>query len=331
MPANLSNSNPFAKPGQWFKGAVHFHTTNSDGKLPPDRAVACLKDKGYDFACFGDHWVVTEPGDPEGKLLIIPGCEIDTWSDDTPGNTHIMCVGVDGMEGNFRPAKWEEGGRPTHRELWDMARRISDYQIIGHPYWSCRSPEFIKSYQGVGAVEIYNHNHEMKEVMGNSEYTWHILLNEGFPVHATVADDAHGLEDSIGHAWLMVKAPGCTRPDIIQALQHGDFYSTRGPEIKDIRLEGEFLHVNCSPARRILIRTNQFFGKVHNAPPDSTITSGSCWIDLKEMEFMRVEIEDVNGLKAWSNPLFFSNSLMNPPSRDRLIHISSPIRKLHSD
>jgi len=321
MTPELARPNPFTLPGQWFKGAVHFHTTNSDGKLSPDRAVARLKEYGCDFACFGDHWVVTQPVDPEGKLLIIPGCEIDTWDDQTPGNTHIMCVGVSGTEGNFRPARWNEDGRPSHRELWDMARRISEYQILGHPYWSCRSPEFIKSYAGVGAVEIYNHNHEIKEAMGYSEYTWHILLNEGFPVDATVADDAHGLESSYGHAWLMVRATECTRPAIIQALKNGDFYSTRGPLFEDIHIEGDFLHVTCSPVRRIIIRTNQFFGKIHTAPLGETLTSGTCRIDLKEMEFIRVELEDINGLKAWSNPFYFANTQLHPRTRDRIIRI----------
>ncbi len=312
MTPTLSRVNPFACPGRWLKGAIHFHTKASDGHLEPDAVVALLKSRGYDFMCIGDHWCVTVPSDPDNRILIIPGCEIDTWTDDTPGNTHLMCVGVTRPPGDFRPAE-----RPTHRELWDLAKSISSFQVLNHPYWSTRSTEFIKSYDGLTAIEVYNHKSEVDNAMGYGEYPWHLLVNEGRHIDAVAVDDAHGGPDTFSHAWLMVRAADQTQDAVIAALQQGAFYSTRGPLIEDVSFGDDAMHVRCSPVRRIIIRGNQFFGKVFTAKPGELLTSASCPINLREMESARIELEDAAGLKAWSNPFWFANTQLNPPTAQR--------------
>lgn len=39
----------FGGPGQWYKGNLHSHTTNSDGHLTPAQAVALFRQYGYSF------------------------------------------------------------------------------------------------------------------------------------------------------------------------------------------------------------------------------------------------------------------------------------------
>lgn len=39
----------FGGPGQWYKGNLHSHTTNSDGHLTPTQAVALFRQYGYSF------------------------------------------------------------------------------------------------------------------------------------------------------------------------------------------------------------------------------------------------------------------------------------------
>jgi len=312
MIPDVSRGNPYATPGRWWKGAIHFHSKSSDGQMTPDEIVALLKERGYDFMCLGDHWAVTVPTDPEGRLLIIPGCEIDTWTDDTPGNTHLMCIGVTQPPGNFRPAE-----RPNHRELWELAKSISAYQILNHPYWSTRSTEFIKSYDGLPAIEVYNHKSEVDNAMGYGEYPWHLLLNEGVRVDAVAVDDAHGGPETFGHAWLMVRTDDLSQAGIIAALKNGDFYSTRGPSLDAVTFSDDKVHIACSPVRRVIVRANQFFGKVFTAKEGQLLTSVDCPVWLNEMESVRIELEDANGLKAWSNPLWFANSQLRPPTAQR--------------
>ncbi len=306
----LVRDNVFSKPGRWFKGALHLHTRNSDGKMSPDEALRWHKQNGYDFICFGDHWKVTTPVDPEKKVLVIPGCEIDSWHDDAVGNTHVMCVGVDGHADDFRPTE-----RMGLQELWSHAQSISEYCWIAHPFWSTQSAESLKSYPGLRAVEVYNGLFDSTLAMGDGEYPWHMLLNEGMRIDALAVDDAHGREESVGNGWIMVKAAECTRQTIISALKQGDFYATRGPVIHDVRFEENRIVATTSPARRLIVRSSQFFGKCITAPAGRSFTSIEAEINLRDMDHARLVVEDHNGLKAWSNPFYFANSTIRPKSR----------------
>ena len=46
--------------GKWFKGNLHMHTTNSDGRLDPDSARAEYGSRGFDFIALTDHWHLSE-------------------------------------------------------------------------------------------------------------------------------------------------------------------------------------------------------------------------------------------------------------------------------
>ena len=47
---------PFGKPGRFFRGNIHTHSTRSDGRLPPSQVVAAYRDHGYDFLAITDHF-----------------------------------------------------------------------------------------------------------------------------------------------------------------------------------------------------------------------------------------------------------------------------------
>ena len=50
----------FGGPGQWYKGNLHSHTTNSDGHLTPAQAVALFRQYGYSFLCLSEHDYYTD-------------------------------------------------------------------------------------------------------------------------------------------------------------------------------------------------------------------------------------------------------------------------------
>jgi len=47
----------FTEPGEWLKGNLHTHTTNSDGRLTPEQRLAAYEARGYDFLA----WRLTRP------------------------------------------------------------------------------------------------------------------------------------------------------------------------------------------------------------------------------------------------------------------------------
>ncbi len=49
----------FAKPGQFYRGNLHTHSTVSDGVLEPGEVCRRYAEAGYDFLCLSDHFVGT--------------------------------------------------------------------------------------------------------------------------------------------------------------------------------------------------------------------------------------------------------------------------------
>ena len=44
-----------------------------------------------------------------------------------------------------------------------------------------------------------------------------------------------------GRGWIMVRAPELSAPAIVAAMERGDFYSTSGVMLRDVRREGDRL------------------------------------------------------------------------------------------
>ncbi|MCC6792855.1 MAG: hypothetical protein IT336_14285, partial [Thermomicrobiales bacterium] len=53
----LVNDLPFDKPGRFWKGNLHTHSTRSDGKLTPAEVIAAYQARGYDFLALADHFL----------------------------------------------------------------------------------------------------------------------------------------------------------------------------------------------------------------------------------------------------------------------------------
>jgi hypothetical protein len=47
---------PFGRPGRFWRGNLHTHSTHSDGALPPDQISRLYQEAGYDFVAITDHF-----------------------------------------------------------------------------------------------------------------------------------------------------------------------------------------------------------------------------------------------------------------------------------
>src|SRR5947209_6191196 len=56
-PRPLMESLPFDKPGRFWRGNLHTHSTLSDGALSPEEVCALYRDAGYDFLALTDHFL----------------------------------------------------------------------------------------------------------------------------------------------------------------------------------------------------------------------------------------------------------------------------------
>lgn len=71
----------FGDPGQWYKGNLHSHTTNSDGHLTPAQAVALFRQYGYSFLCLSEHDYYTDLRAELDRedFILLPGVEASSW------------------------------------------------------------------------------------------------------------------------------------------------------------------------------------------------------------------------------------------------------------
>lgn len=68
----------FSETGQWYKGNLHCHTTNSDGRLTPAEAVELFRSHGYHFLCLSDHDLYSDyrPSFNRGDFILLPGPDL---------------------------------------------------------------------------------------------------------------------------------------------------------------------------------------------------------------------------------------------------------------
>ena len=67
----------FSGAAPMLKGALHCHTTRSDGKGDPAEVIALHKEHGYDVIALTDHRLYNYDNFGEDGITIIPGMEID--------------------------------------------------------------------------------------------------------------------------------------------------------------------------------------------------------------------------------------------------------------
>lgn len=275
-----------------YKVGLHIHTTVSDGHVSPEESARIYKEAGFDAIAITDHWVFGEERELSG-LKILSGCEYNMGASDTAVDVmHIVGFGMD-----FEPKLTKENSR---QEVIDAINAAGGMAVLAHPAWSLNTPEHAEALSGFGATEIYNSVSDVNQSSRPySGYFVDILANRGtvYPLIAT--DDTHyynGEDDT--KSWIMVKADGLDKNDIIKAIRAQDFYATQGPELH-VRREGDKLIADCSPCVKIDFLSNAAWG------PDR-ITKGE---DLTHAEYLikphdrwvRVEVRDENGRYAWSN------------------------------
>ena len=98
----------FSNKGEFFKGNLHTHSTNSDGLLSPDLVCKKYKEKGYDFLCISDHFVglynypITDTTNyRDSNFTTILGAEVHSGSMQNGEIWHLLAVG---LPKDFKPS-----------------------------------------------------------------------------------------------------------------------------------------------------------------------------------------------------------------------------------
>lgn len=329
------------KDGNFFKGNLHSHTTNSDGHLTPDEAVDLFKAHGYSFLCFSEHDKFTDYTQKyNGKdFIILPGLEASAALLEKEGGRECRKVhhihGILGTEKMQKEADlppfehmeyvqppvfygdWD--GAKTAQDLCDKMRAHGCITTYNHPIWSrVREEEFIHT-RGITALEIFNYNTVNESGTGFDTTYWDVMLRAGIRIWGVATDDNHngGIFDDACGGYIVVQAPELEHDAIIQAIIDGRFYSSAGPSIYEWGIEDGRAYVSCSDVYRInfIVGNRVNDGRTFMGKQFEDVLRGASY-ELKGQEtYIRVECIDRYGRCAWSNPIFLNNG---EPSMDSL-------------
>jgi len=300
----------FEKNGKFLKGALHCHTTRSDGAGDPADVMRLHKENGYDFMAITDHRRYNYVSfAPETDLLVIPGMEMDR----NVQKRHAMCfhtvsIGPSREDGNgFEQDQTFPSGNVEdqfeYQPVVDMLRDNRNMVIYCHPDWSCTPYTSFNKLQGVFAMEIWNSGCVIEDGMDTNAYCWDDILREGGKIWGVATDDGHAMHQHC-KGWVMVNAKKELNA-VLEALENGEFYSSTGPEIYDFYVEDGVVHVKCSPVTQMRIITGT---RPERILKGEEMTEGEIKMNSPELApYVRVEIMDKDGNRAWTNPIYFED------------------------
>ena len=299
------NHLPFDKPGQFYRGNLHTHSTLSDGALTPEQVCRRYREAGYDFISLTEHFMAnygfpmadTRPFRTPDFTTII-GAELHTDRTTMDSIWHILAVG---LPLDFAPSTETESAAA----LAARATAAGAFVAVAHPNWYALSEADIETLGAVDAIEIFN---GIAVDANDSADSWHIadvMLGRGQRYFAVATDDFHAKEhhSDFGRGWVWVKSTERTPEALLAALKAGAYYSSTGPEIYDVQIvPGQTAYVRCSPVERIFVT-----GRGSSSARAQGHGLAEAEIDLRNFSspYCRITVRDAHGGRAWTNPIWY--------------------------
>ncbi|MCI0690265.1 MAG: hypothetical protein L0Y54_23955, partial [Sporichthyaceae bacterium] len=147
-----TDGNPWAlrlEGGGWYRGNLHCHTTESDGRLSPQETVDWFAGEGYDFLALTDHNVVTDPTGLHSRgMCLLPSTELTASGGELRTSYHLIGLGL--PVGAVLP--------PTSTPAVEAARWLQAQGAVAftaHPHWSGLTVADLLAAETAG-IEIFN-------------------------------------------------------------------------------------------------------------------------------------------------------------------------------
>jgi len=326
---------PFKKQ---YKANLHCHSVLSDGKKTPQELKEMYKSHGYSILSITDHEAPKSHlylNDDE--FLTITGyetyvrpnaeCRYDAYNKEIhinlfardPKNEAIVCFNPKYCKYSTDEQKEQYikvGSQKTREysveyinELIKTAKENGYIAAYNHPWWSMEDEADILAYEGFFSMEMCNYS---SYLLGKLEYNaalYDKMLLSGKRIACHGADDNHnGFSegspqcDSFG-AFAMIMPDIFTYDSVINAMEKGEMYSSMGPVFKEISMEGNKIHIECSDVARIMVFTGSKTPLRKYASINETINSADFEIDDRA-KFVRVSIVDKYGKFADTRGFF---------------------------
>ena len=221
--------NPFAVAGRWYRGNLHTHSTNSDGRKSVEDAVGWYRDHGYDFMALTDHRVLSDTSAlTTDDFITIPGMEMhgpDPW---LGVNYHIVGLGMHSFE------RSDEAWGP--QEAIDRVNADGGMAILAHPYWLGQTAADMSELEGFAGMEVFNSITDRDRAKGLSAVHWDDYGDTLGITWGFATDDTHWFLNEEGRGWVMVRTTDFSQRGLLEAMRAGHFYASMGPELHDVQI-----------------------------------------------------------------------------------------------
>ena len=330
------------KDGNFYKANLHCHTDCSDGKLTPEEVKNIYKERGYSIVAYTDHnMFVPHPELNDSEFLALHGIEMDVYGTNlykTPfsivNTCHLCCIALD-PETRIQPlyhrteyfySMFQKGIRdkvvyddsePDYvreysvrcvNEIIKTYREKGFFVTYNHPVWSQENYFVYSQYKGMNALEILNYGCFAAGYDEVNTAPYDDLLRLGNRISCIAADDNHNSRPltsrkcgSFGGI-TYIKAKSLDYKDVTDALLKGDTYATQEPQIYDLYVEGDMLHIETSPADKITLGTGVRRADVVYAEGEP-LTSWDVKVNPDDV-YVRLTVYNEYGKRAWTRAYF---------------------------
>jgi hypothetical protein len=289
----------YATSGQWYKGSLHLHTNRSDGHFSTRELIEMYAAENFDFIAITDHWQLPEFNGSRMALplMAIEGIELD-GHDRAGVYFHVLALGAS--------LKVPTATRNFTKAL-QTARNQGAVLIWAHPYWTGNSPGEGLRHNFHG-MEVYNHSSHCENGSGYALSHWDSVLQHDPDYLGFATDDSHFIpgQQYWKGGWIMVNAESFTQEEILRNIRRGNFYASQGPEFKTIEYSANNVKVETSPAAYVRLIGPRMANNWIRADENEPVLQAEFQLP-PDWPYARLEIEDKEGKRAWSNPLWYSS------------------------
>ena len=295
-----------------LKGALHCHTTRSDGQGDPADVIRLHAENGYDFMALTDHRYYNYTNFADVPMTIVPGMEMDR---NLPGPGchchHIVCIGPSKEDGNgfnqddrFPSAVYEKPEQT--QEMLDWLHENNNMTIYCHPEWSGTPAREFEMLKGNFAMEVWNTGCAIEDGLDTNAAYWDELLIQGQKIWGVATDDGHAMYQHC-KGWVRVNAENNLNA-ILKALKDGAFYASCGPEIYDFYVDKGVAHISCSPVKTIqFVHLRVPYRMARPEEGKDTLCEASIKLRTSTTPYIRAVVTDAEGRRAWTNPIFLDS------------------------
>lgn len=234
--------------GYWVKAALHCHTLNSDGLLSPENVVEFYRSRGYGVIAITDHGKITRVSKYH-DILLLPSTEISIGKSLSGEPFHVLGINIEDEIFKARNVQ----------EVIDIIKELKGIAIIAHPYWSSLGIEELISLKNYLAIEVYNGGCDIETSKGFSSIYWDVILSNKKMVYGIAVDDSHRyiyppIDADTG--WIWIELNDFNDSNFYKAFINGRFYSSMGPKIYFLNIDGNWIESRFTPSKRVNIVSN---------------------------------------------------------------------------